>query len=478
MFALKHPRIRGHRACIPPALTFRPVKRLLCTLCPPAAALRHESEAEVQLFLRGSLAAAPASHPPQQHLPPRQQAAPAAPAARAREVPGRPVSQHSLRPLGEPRGEGPPAQAATSPVESSCGSPAGPHPEPGGVPASLQIGSLDLAAILGSRPPSPGKLATTVGYDCEGELEEDEEGEGPWQTARSGGRDGANSGHANGWQTARSEAAGGHTTAREHLPQLHLGGGGDPALWSGSNDEWQSETAGTAATAALRSLLASPGAQQRRRYDHGLEPSRESEAVSAGSAAGNSRGSSRGGLAEGVQQGSPALAAERPQALDAQLSPGSEQQQQSEGSPTAGSQAGTSCRASPDPQQQQQHALHSTSGGSGASSSASGSSRLGPPRERHQEPASCASSVGARQEAPPAAGAPLPQRQASPELPGLGISRRQARLLQVTIAAQRASLRADRLLPRGLPRPASTSRSCRTFPWPGYLLLRYHSPPH
>ncbi|KAL4437400.1 hypothetical protein ABPG75_004539 [Micractinium tetrahymenae] len=424
------------------------------------SALHQESEAEVQQFLRGSLAAASASQQPRRQ-PPRQQPAAAPPSAPGQQEGGSPAALHSRQRSGQPASDSP-VQVVGSPAGSSCGSPAaGQQPAPAGVHASRRFGSLDLAAILGSRPPSPAR-PVPASYSSG---DEEEEEAGPWQTARSGRCSAAGSG-ADGWETARSVAADGWATAREWQPQSGTAQRSGRSLWSpSSSDEWQGGPAGAAQAAALECPLAFPGIQQqhpwwtqqqRQQRQRQQQQQQQQQGQHSGCAhlvaaelqllriasrspppgppAGTSSSSrARGSLADVVQQTFPAEAAERLAALKAQLSPGRQQEQHRQ------DRGGLSFAASPasDSRQQgssgvQQQQL-SAGAGSNASGSASGGSRQGFACGHQQEPASCGSTAGSQQEGSLSAGGLLAPRDASPELLGLGISRRQALVLQAAV---------------------------------------------
>ena len=283
--------------------------------------------------------------------------------------------------------EGPGGTSAFSPAPLQAAAAAVAQP----IQQRQRLGSLDLAAILGSRPSSPAKfdsrLASPAKLPATMRESSSSEGSGagtdaaPWQTARSGG---------GGWHTARERQA----------------ASGSRGLWSSSSEGGSSCGECPAAEAAadgspvaqlqllrISSRAASPDSGARRSSPASPAARSASPGVAGGGAS----------VADVARQTYPAEALGRLQALRAQLSPTSgSQPQRSAGERSSG---GASAGA-----------------GSMRTAQATGS---GGSASRHAAPPGSAGSGG---------GSPtalLPQRAVSPEVPGLRISRRHARLLQV-----------------------------------------------
>ena len=351
------------------------------------AALHRESEAEVQQFLRGSLAVP--RQAPQRELGAAHvdrmaaaQGVPSAGSAGARISSTSPGSRSS-GPGGRSHGPANQSPSRTPPAKSS--------PAAGG---PCWVGSIDLGAILGdsrpaspARPASPGKSPLVqLAERLAGSTSSEGGGGEPWHTARSGGWHTARSGPGpEGWQTARS---GGSSGAAGQTRAAAAG-------WTTSSDE---------GSEVVAEACQEPGSRQQGAGSHAAVAELQLLRISARSPSpppapgGSSRGrSGSASLSDVVQQTFSPEALERLDRLREQLSPGrqgqgaSPQQASSRSTPSGG--------------------VPSSSAGSGGAEGGSGR------REAHS-----------RQGSPTAL---LPKRCGSPELPGLRISLHQARLLQV-----------------------------------------------
>lgn len=337
----------------------------------------------MQQFLRGSLASSPNLHPPPQHHQQQRQqqlqevdqaalAAGAQPSSGARQ--GGPGAQHFATP-NPPAGESPLQSLAAGGGQAGAG---------GARPGFF--GSLDLGAILDSRPASPARVPR---LDSGGSDDADAAAEA-WQTARSGGN-----GPGEGWHTARSGHGGG-AAGRDWLSTSDESSG-----WGNEASERQQSQLSAGGTQSSERELAVADLQLLRISSRPSSPSQHPQR--SRSPGGHSRGSAgRAGsasLSDVVTQTFPAEAVQRLEQLRAQLSPAHSPPHAS-GSlqHSSGASGGTSQLAAP--------AASTGSGGSGGS--------------------------GSRQASPTSAGL-LPRRSESPELEGLHISRRQAQLLQSAV---------------------------------------------
>ncbi|KAI7837045.1 hypothetical protein COHA_009122 [Chlorella ohadii] len=408
--------------------------------------LHRESEAEVQQFLRGSLAV-PRQEQQQQ---PRQP-----PAAGAAVAPvDAPAGSAGSNLSGRARGCGP-ASSSGSPTGQSVGLS---HPLSGrsashtpvvpGGPAALDarwVGSIDLGAILGdSRPASPGKsplaqLAEQLagcGSSSEGDSEQ------PWLTARSGG-----------WHTARS----GPAPDRWH--PAHSGGsvGGSSgwqaraaAAWRSSSEEGSESGAGASQQQSEHQLAEQPAgapqqavaelqllrisARSRSPSPSGRGPggsSSQSMGGGGGSRGGSSHRTAGGSadLSDVIQQTYPPEAMQRLERLREQLqdeqlhaerlSPGRQQHAASPPPAARRSSAGGSRRSMSRDSSSRPAAQEAAAGfGAGSTGTGGGGSRGSSSR---------GSSLWSSPEQQ------LPRRCDSPELPGLHITLHQAKLLQSAV---------------------------------------------
>lgn len=336
--------------------------------------LGRESEAEVQQFLRGSLAV-----PYQQQ---QQQEAMAAAGAVVQASSandgacGNCASSPNSCSAQQPAGK----SMHASPAQSVQHSPPADSGAAGGAAAPRWYGSLDLVAILDSRPVSPAKLpqldSSSSGSDDGADAE-------AWRTARSDGGEG--------WHTARSGSASGRMWQARAVAQGCLSTSDDSSSWAAEASEQQRQPTGSMEE---EGELAVADLQLLRISSRPASPSQRQRGS----------GSRAGSLSDVITQTFPEEARERLGQLKAHLSPSVRPQPDSAGSPggspNRGSRAAASSHSPPRQAAAGAFAVTASSAGSG--------SRQGSPEL-------------------------LPRRIESPELPGLRISRRQAQLLQSAV---------------------------------------------
>jgi hypothetical protein len=309
------------------------------------------------------------------------------------------------------------------------------------VPAADPVfGSLDLRAILDSRPASPDKVPLqSAGSGSEGGSNG---GGDAWRTPHDSGAGGAATASGS-WQTARSSGAmEGWQTARSGGQWLAQ----TTNVWSPSSSGTSSEGPVAAAAVADIQLLrvcsrpASPGSAA-----PGLGP----------------LSSASGSQAEVVQQSFPSEASGRLDGLQAQLSPQppAAPADASDGAPSAAGSPASVCSSA----LQHRHAVGTGASGSLGDTRSRGTRSPSPGRQvgraalsrnvgsgsgsQHSSPSVAEGQQQGQQQALVDSQPLLPQRTSSPPLPGLHVSRRQARLLQVRVLLLPLPLCCRRLSP-------------------------------